>query len=72
MCDKDRFPAFFEVYQEWRESTTFWTDFSIADRFGIKAVKDTFERAFKEWKSNARYLKEDDYDRFGESQEGVG
>lgn len=55
-CDKDRFPAFFEEYQEWRESTTFWNDFSIADGFGIEAVKDTFERAFKEWKSNARYL----------------
>lgn len=38
--------------------TTFWDDFSIADRFGTDAVKDTFERAFEEWKSNTEYLTE--------------
>lgn len=37
-------------------STTFWTDFSIADRFGIAAVKDTYRRAFEEWKGDYRYL----------------
>lgn len=37
-------------------STTFWMDFSIADRFGVKAIKDTFNRAFKEWKTDYRYL----------------
>lgn len=37
-------------------STTFWQDFSIADAFGASAVKDTFNRAFKEWKSDYRYL----------------
>ena len=39
-------------------TTTFWNDFTIADRFGISAVKDTFKRAFKNWKSNAVYLTE--------------
>lgn len=38
--------------------TTFWMDFSIADHFGIKAVKDTYRRAFKEWKDNTEYLTE--------------
>ena len=38
--------------------TTFWSDFSIADRFGIKAVNDTFNRAFKEWKNNVVYVTE--------------
>lgn len=38
--------------------TTFWMDFSIADRFGIAAVKDTFKRAFKEWRTNVVYLTE--------------
>ena len=38
--------------------TTFWEDFSIADRFGEKAVKDTFNRAFDEWKSNTEYITE--------------
>lgn len=38
--------------------TTFWMDFSIADRFGIAAVRDTFKRAFQEWKGNTVYLTE--------------
>ena len=38
--------------------TTFWSDFSIADRFGAAAVRDTFERAMKEWKCNHIYLTE--------------
>ena len=38
--------------------TTFWQDFSIADKFGKSAIKDTFNRAFKEWKSNYIYLTE--------------
>ena len=25
--------------------TTFWMDFSIADKFGAKAVRDTYNRA---------------------------
>ena len=37
-------------------STTFWTDFSIADMFGEDAVRDTFDRAFGEWKDNYLYL----------------
>ena len=32
--------------------TTFWGDFSIAEKFGVKAVNDTFKRAFEEWKDN--------------------
>lgn len=38
--------------------TTFWTDFTIADRFGIDAIRDTFNRAFNEWKSDYKYLTE--------------
>jgi hypothetical protein len=38
--------------------TTFYEDFSIADAFGERAVKDTFNRAFKEWKHNYKYLTE--------------
>ena len=38
--------------------TTFWEDFSKADRFGVEAVIDTFNRAFNEWKSNYKYLTE--------------
>ena len=38
--------------------TTFWEDFSIADKFGNEAVNDTFKRAFTEWKGNYAYLTE--------------
>jgi hypothetical protein len=37
-------------------TTTFWQDFTIADAFGASAIKDTFKRAFEEWKSDYRYL----------------
>lgn len=39
-------------------TTTFMMDFSIADKFGITAIKDTYKRAFEEWKDNYVYLTE--------------
>ena len=38
--------------------TTFWLDFNIADRFGLDAIKDTYNRAFNEWKNNVEYATE--------------
>ena len=38
--------------------STFWQDFSIADMFGANAIKDTYDRAFEEWKDNYIYLTE--------------
>ena len=38
--------------------TTFFLDFSIAERFGTKAIEDTYKRAFNEWKSNVEYMAE--------------
>ena len=38
--------------------TTFWEDFTIADRFGLSAIQDTFNRAFEEWKEHYKYLTE--------------
>lgn len=38
--------------------TTFRQDFTIADGFGVAAIKDTFKRAFAEWKSNVEYVTE--------------
>lgn len=35
---------------------TFFMDFTIADAFGSSAVKDTYKRAFKEWKSDYKML----------------
>ena len=38
--------------------TTFWYDFTIAERCGIDAIKDTYERAMAAWKENCVYLTE--------------
>lgn len=40
----------------YESKTTFWEDFTIADAFGKDAIQDTYNRAFKEWKSNYEYL----------------
>ena len=37
---------------------TFWKDFTIADKFGEDAIRDTFNRAFEEWQGNTTYLTE--------------
>lgn len=38
--------------------STFYTDFSIADKFGIKAIKDTYNRCVKYWSDDYKYLTE--------------
>ena len=38
--------------------TTFYTDFSIAEPFGITAISDTYTRAFNERKSDIVYITE--------------
>ena len=42
----------------YKQFTTFFMDFSIADKFGVDAIKDTYKIAFKHWKSDYRYLTE--------------
>ena len=42
----------------YKPKTSFYRDFSIADMFGIDAIKDTFKRAFNEWKDNTEYFTE--------------
>lgn len=46
------------IETDYQPKTTFWMDFSIADKFDIAAIKDTYNRAFKEWKTNHVYLTE--------------
>lgn len=47
-----------ELMNGYKMISTFPTDFDIADKFGLGAIKDTFKRAFNEWKSNYVYLTE--------------
>lgn len=46
------------IVNGYETKTTFWDDFSIADRFGINAIKDTYKRAFKAWKHDVEYITE--------------
>lgn len=47
-----------EAFCGYKQITTFWQDFSIADVFGTKAIHDTYNRAVKEWKTNVKYFTE--------------
>ena len=47
-----------EAITGYKPKTTFYMDFSIADKFGAAAIKDTYERAFKSWRNNIEYLTE--------------
>lgn len=38
--------------------TTFGNDFDIADAFGLDAIQDTYNRAFRDWKEDYKYLTE--------------
>ena len=42
----------------YQPQTTFWSDFGIAEPFGEKAIEDTYNRAFREWKNDKVYLTE--------------
>ena len=52
--------AFEQTMKEWgkESTTTFMLDFSLADFFGTDGVKDTLNRAFKEWKNDVKYMAE--------------
>ena len=47
-----------EAMTGYKPFTTFYEDFSIADVFGIDAIKDTYKRAFESWKSDYKYITE--------------
>ena len=47
-----------EALTGYKPITTFYIDFSIADRFGIDSINDTFNRAFKDWKHDYKYITE--------------
>lgn len=47
-----------EELTEYKPITSFYTDFSIADKFGIVAIQDTYDRAFKEWQHDYHHITE--------------
>lgn len=58
MIDKELWSCSYPEWDAQRESTTFWEDFTIADAFGVDAIRDTYNRAFAGWKNNYKYLTE--------------
>ena len=40
---------------DYKCQTTFWEDFSIAERFGVEAIRDTYKRTRAEWKNDRVY-----------------
>lgn len=42
----------------YKPKTTYFTDFGIAERLGVKAVKDTYSRAFRAWSKNIEWMTE--------------
>ena len=38
--------------------TTFWQDFSMADKFGNEAIADTYRKVKAEWKDNYKHWTE--------------
>lgn len=42
----------------YKPKTTFYTDFSIADAYGLEAIRDTYERAMERWKEDYVFLTE--------------
>jgi len=47
-----------EAMTGYKPKTTFYEDFSIADRFGVDAVVDTYRVAMLAWKDDVEYLTE--------------
>ena len=47
-----------ESVRGYKPITTCYTDFSIADNFGEKAIKDTYKMAIDNWKNDIKYLTE--------------
>ena len=58
ISDKERFECAYPEWQEKRPNSTFFADFSVADVYGEKAIRDTYRRAFGKWKSNFKMLTE--------------
>ena len=58
---KERFPSYSEDAQDWREGTTFFADFLVAEAClggEPNALNDTWNRVWKSWKNNAKYMVE--------------
>ena len=44
VSDAERFPCAYPEGEQGRPSTLYWADFSVAEKFGVKALKDTWAK----------------------------
>lgn len=49
---------FWEKTLGFQFESTFWEEFSIAEQYGEKGVKEHFSLVFPQWKDNLKYLME--------------
>lgn len=42
----------------YKPQTTFWSDFDIADHFGLEAIQQTYDVSFTSWKHDHIYITE--------------
>lgn len=47
-----------EAFCGYKQISTFYEDFGIAEYFGVDEIKDTYETAFKTWKDNVEMITE--------------
>ena len=47
-----------EEFCGYKPISTYYSDFSIAERFGVNAIKDTYKRAIKYWGSDIKWATE--------------
>lgn len=53
-----RFSQILEDMSGYKTISTFYMDFSIADTFGEKGIKETYENVMKNWSDNYKYITE--------------
>lgn len=47
-----------EALTGYKPITTYYSDFGIAERFGKQEVRNTYKRAFKNWKHDIKWITE--------------
>lgn len=45
-------------YNGYKRKTTYYTDFGIAEPFGLDAIRDTYDTAVKHWGNNIEWMTE--------------
>ena len=47
-----------EMITDYKPISTFWNDFSIAEKFGKNSILNTYDKVIEEWKNNYKMITE--------------